>query len=153
VTEDPRIEERLRRLAEAGELAGLPGEGRPFTRADLEGDDTSWAAFRLMKNNKVIPAWSQERIDIDAGLVRLRTRCRGHRAWLEARAAHLRTLPADRIIEAARSTTRVDDRFREDLETAVRELNERIGRYNTMVPSPSLGLLPVSAGALLASGS
>ena len=46
-------------LPSKAELAGLPGTDRPFAREDLDGDDTSWAAFRLMKNNKVIPAWSQ----------------------------------------------------------------------------------------------
>jgi len=145
------VEERLRKLAETGELTGLPGEGRPFAPEDLAGDDASWAAFRLMKNNKVIPAWSQERLDIDRELDRLRGRCRSHRAWIEARAARLRALPGDRIVEAARVTSRGDDRFREEIGSAVRALNERIGRYNAITPSPSLALLPVSVVALLAS--
>ena len=68
------LEQRLRDLASSGELSGLPGEGRPLPHEDLAGDDASWAAFRLMKNNKVIPAWSQERIDIDRELDRLRGR-------------------------------------------------------------------------------
>jgi hypothetical protein len=147
------VEERLRKLAETGELAGLAGEGRPFAREDLEGDDTSWAAFRLMKNNKVIPVWSQERIDIDAELHRLRARCRAHRDWLAARASHLKTLPADRIVEAARVTSRRDEEFLAELESSLREVNLRIDRNNAIVPSPSLALLPVSAGGLLASGS
>jgi len=145
------MEGRLRDLARSGELSGLAGEGRPFARDDLEGDDATWAAFRLMKNNKVIPVWSQERIDIDRELDRLRRRCASHRAWLEVRAAGLRTLPGDRIVEAARVTSREDDRFREALGSAVQALNERIGRYNAIVPSPSLALLPVRVGALLAS--
>jgi len=76
VTHRPRSEERLRELADAGELSGLPGEGRPFAREDLAGGGASWAAFRIMKNNKVIPAWSQARLDIDAELDRLRDRSR-----------------------------------------------------------------------------
>ena len=145
------MEERLRKLAEAGELTGLPGEGQPFSREELQGDDTSWAAFRLMKHNKVIPAWSQERIDVDAELDRLRSRCRGHRSWLDARATQLRSAPGDRIVERSRITSAEDQRFRTELESAVRELNARIDRYNAIVPSTSLALLPVSAGALLAS--
>ena len=145
------MEERLRKLVEAGELTGLPGEGRPFAREELQGDDTSWAAFRLMKNNKVIPAWSQERIDIDAERDRLRSRCRGHRSWLDARAKRLGSAAGDRIVELSRITAAEDQRFRNELESAVRELNARIDRYNAIVPSPSLALLPVSAGALLAS--
>lgn len=147
------MEERLRKLAEAGELTGLPGEGRRIAAEDLEGDDARWAAHRLMKNNKVIPAWSQERIEIDAELERLRARCRGHRGWLDARAARLRTSPADRIVEAAQVTSREGDRFRAELASATRELNARIDRYNAIVPSQSLALLPVSAAGLLASGS
>ena len=54
---DRSIEDRLRELADAGGLSGLPGEGRPIAPEDLAGDDERWAAFRLMKNNKVIPAW------------------------------------------------------------------------------------------------
>lgn len=121
---------------------------RPFTREDLNGDDASWAAFRLMKNNKVIPAWSQARIDIDAELDRLRARCGAHRAWLNAQAAQLRTLPSDRIVEAARVTSSADDRFRAELGSAVRDLNARIDRYNAIVPSLSLALLPITADAL-----
>ena len=146
-------EDELRELAESGELRDLPGEGRPFRREDLAGDDALWAAFRLMRNNKVIPAWSQERMDIDAELERLRARCRGHRDWLAARAALLRSLPADRLVGTARVTDRDDLRFRSELAAAVRELNARIDRYNAIVPSAALALLPVSAAALLASGS
>ena len=148
---DGGMEARLRDLAGSGELSGLPGEGRPIPREDLAGDDASWAAFRLMKNNKVIPVWSQERIEIDAELDRLRARCRGQQAWLAARALALGTLPGDRIVEAARVTAAADQRFRSELGSAVQALNERIGRYNAIVPSAGLALLPVSAGALLAS--
>ncbi len=145
------MEGRLTDLAGSGELSGLPGEGRPIPREDLAGDDASWAAFRIMKNNRVIPVWSQERIEIDAELDRLRARCRGHRAWLSARALALRTLPGDRIVEAVRFTAGADQRFRSELESAVQALNERIGRYDAIVPSAGLALLPVSAAALLAS--
>ena len=147
------MEERLRKLVDSGELTGLPGEGRPFARDDLEGDDVTWAAQRVMKNNKVLPAWSEARIGIDDELRRLRARCGSHREWLAARASHLKTLPADRILDAARGTAREDQRFLTELESAVEELNRRIDRYNAIVPSASLALLPVSAGALLASGS
>ena len=144
------MEERLRRLAEAGELTGLPGEGRPFAAEDLAGDDASWAAFRLMKNNRVVPGWSQDRMDIDTELDRLTSRCRAHRSWLSARARELRSAPGDRIIELSRITALEDDRFTAELGSAVQALNERIGRYNAIVPSPSLALLPVRVGALLA---
>ena len=145
------MEERLRRLAEAGELSGLPGEGRPFAAEDLAGDDASWAAFRLMKNNRVIPGWSQDRIDIDRELDRLRSRCRAHRSWLIARARRLRSAPGDRVIELSRITALEDERFTAEVESSVRELNVRLDRYNAIVPSPSLALLPIRVGELLAS--
>ena len=51
----------------------------------------------------------------------------------------------------SRITALEDERFTAELESWVRELNVRIGRYNAMVPSPSLALLPVRVAALLAS--
>ena len=143
------VEERLRRLAADGGLSGLPGEGRPIDPGELDGDDERWAAFRLMKNNKVRPAWSDARAAIDAERERLARRVRAHRAWLTARAALLRTLPADRIVDAARATSREDARVRAEVEAAVGELNGAVDRYNAIVPAESLRLSPISAGALL----
>ena len=147
------MEERLRELAESGALSDLPGEGRPFAREDLAGDDTWWAAFRLMKNNKVIPAWSQARIEIETEIARLGMRAAAHLTWLRSRDARLRTLAADRIIDAVRFTTREDARVRSELDAEVRTVNALIDRYNAIVPVESLRLAPVSAAALLAAGS
>src|SRR5258708_31395855 len=72
-----------------------------------------------MKNNKILPTWSQERIDIDADLQRLRLRWGSHRAWLAARAVHAKTLPSERILDAARVTSRADEKFIVELEHAV----------------------------------
>jgi hypothetical protein len=143
------VEERLRELADAGALSGLPGEGRPFAPEDLAGDDARWAAFRLMKQNRVIPAWSQARIEIDAELARLWSRAAAHRAWRAARKAALRTLAADRILAAVRITEREDQRVTAELADAARALNARIERYNAIVPSEGLRLPPISPGALL----
>ena len=144
------VDERLERLAEEGALSGLPGEGRRIDPRELAGDDERWAAFRLMKNNHVRPAWSDARDEIDADLERLRRRVRAHRAWLASRSALLRTLPADRIVDAARITAREDARVRAEITAAVGELNAAVDRYNAIVPAESLRLLPFSAGALLA---
>lgn len=145
------IEERLRKLAESGELSGLPGEGRPFTPEDLGGDDPRWAAFRLMKNNQVIPVWSQARMEIEDELARLRARARAHRAWLERRRAQLSALAGDRIVAAVRDTEREDQRVWSALEDAVAALNVQVDRYNALVPAESLRLGRFSAAALLAS--
>ncbi|MGH2498725.1 MAG: DnaJ family domain-containing protein [Candidatus Limnocylindria bacterium] len=143
------VEERLRELAEAGELRGLPGEGRALAR---EGDGFAgdrWAAFNLMRNNKVLPAWAQLRKDIDAERERIVRRMRGHLVWLDARAAELRALPAERLLEATRATGARDARVREELDGAVAELNRVIARYNAVVPVAGLQLVPLSGQRLL----
>jgi hypothetical protein len=150
---DHSTEERLRALAESGELSGLPGEGRPFAREDLEGDDARWAAFRIMRNNKVIPAWSQARIEIDQEIARLRTHAAAHNAWLRSREAQLRTLAADRIVDALRVTSRQDARVRDEIEADVRSVNALIDGYNAIVPAEGLRLLPLRAAGLLAAAS
>ncbi|HUQ17187.1 MAG TPA: DUF1992 domain-containing protein [Candidatus Saccharimonadales bacterium] len=145
---DPR-EERLRELAERGELSGLPGEGRPLPLdGDLAGD--RWAAFRVMQQNKILPPWAAARREIDARQDALTKRVAAHVAWLDARAAQLRTLPAERILDATRSTRLVDQRVRREVELAVEALNRRIGPYNAQVPSERLQLLPLRAEALFA---
>lgn len=143
------VEERLRELAEAGELRGLPGEGRPFAR---EGDGLAgdrWAAFNLMRSNQVLPAWAQLRKDIDAERERLVRRMRGHHTWLEARAAGLRALPAERLLEATRATGARDARVRDDLDAAVADLNRVIARYNSVVPTAGLQIVPLSSERLI----
>jgi len=149
----PSLEERLRELADSGALSGLPGEGRPLAPEDLGGDDARWAAFRLMKNNKVIPAWSQARIDIDEEIARLRRRAAAHLGWLRSRDAQVRALPGDRIVEAVRITAREDERVRAELAAEVERLNALIDRYNAIVPAESLRLTRVRAAGLLAAGS
>ncbi|MDP9266416.1 MAG: DUF1992 domain-containing protein [Chloroflexota bacterium] len=142
------IEERLRRMSETGELARLPGEGRPLP---LEGDDgPQWAAFHLMKNNRVLPQWADMRKEIDAERARLLARVRRHLAWVDRRGAELRRLPAERIVEGARITREEERRFQERVGADVRELNSRIDRYNTAVPAASLQLPPIAVGRLFA---
>lgn len=40
------VEERLRRISDAGELSGLPGEGKPLDLSGAEHAGDRWAAFR-----------------------------------------------------------------------------------------------------------
>jgi hypothetical protein len=67
--------------------------------------------------NEVIPARSQARI--------------AQATWLRSREAQLRTLAADRIVDAMRVTN----------------------RYNAIVPAERLRLLPLKAAGLLDAGS
>lgn len=142
------IEDRLRRMSEAGELARLPGEGHPLP---LEGEDgPQWAAFHLMKNNRLLPQWAEMRKEIDAENARLLRRLRHHLAWLDRRGAELRRLPAERIVEADRMTRAEDGRVRTRVAAEVHELNARIDRYNAAVPIASLQLPPVAVDRLFA---
>ena len=144
------VEERLRRMSEAGDLTGLPGEGRPLP---LEGaDGPQWAAFHLMRNNRLLPHWAQMRKEIDAESERLAAAVRRHAEWAERRAIALRRLPAERIFETARRTREETDRFRARLVREVGELNARIDRYNAAVPVDSLRLPHASLERLFAPG-
>lgn len=136
------VEERLARMAEAGELSGLPGEGRPF--ADREADQAGerWAAFRIMANNKLLPAWAQLRREIEDESQHLARVGRAHREWMRRRQEQLAALPAERILEAAQATRERDAKVRAHLDEAVSSLNLAAARFNSIVPVESLQLLP-----------
>lgn len=136
------VEERLTRMAEAGELSGLPGEGRPFADRGADGAGDRWAAFRIMANNKVLPTWAQLRREIEADRERLARVGRAHRDWTRQRQEQLASLPAERILEAARGTRDRDERVRGELGEAVRALNLKVEKFNTLVPIESLQLVP-----------
>lgn len=135
------VEEQLRSLAEAGELRGLPGEGRPLP-ADEGGPRETWAARHIAREAGVTPEWVLLRREIDEGTKRLRRRIRAHRASTAERARSLAHLPADRILEAARGAEARDARVRRDIIEAVEELNALIRRYDLLViPTLQLPLL------------
>lgn len=136
------VEERLARMAEAGELSGLPGEGRPFPDRGPDAAGDRWAAYRIMANNKVLPTWAQLRREIEAERERLQRAGRAHREWSRQRREQLAALPAERILESARATRDRDARVRTDLEAAVRALNVKVEKFNSLVPVESLQLAP-----------
>lgn len=136
------VEERLARMAEAGELSGLPGEGRPFADRGADQAGERWAAFRVMANNQLLPAWAQLRREIEAESERLARVGRAHREWMRQRQEQLAGVPAERILEAARATRERDARVRAQLDGAVSSLNLQVARFNSTVPVESLQLLP-----------
>lgn len=143
------IEDRLARLAEAGELSGLPGEGRPFPDRGPDQAGERWAAFRLMRNNAVLPDWAQLRREVEDEVVRLERLATTHRRWLERRRERAATLRAEALLDAARATRARDERFRAEIQGAVDELNLKVGRFNAVAPVPSLQLVPFRAGRFL----
>lgn len=137
------VEDRLRELVEAGELAGLPGEGAPLPDEDA-GTDEGWAARHVMRTAQAVPAWVDLRRDIDARIAGIRRRQRAHREWLRDRTLLLAELPADRLVEAARATAARDALVRDQIRHAVSEVNALIRRYDLLVvPSLQLTLVTV----------
>ncbi|TMF55679.1 MAG: DUF1992 domain-containing protein [Chloroflexi bacterium] len=128
-----RVDEQLRELAEMGELANLPGEGVPLVDDD-GGAGEGWAARHIAKNANVTPEFVELRREIADRRDRLVRRLRAHREWLEDRAALLRDLPAERILDAARATTDFDVRVEAGLRSAMGEINALVARHNLKVP-------------------
>lgn len=140
-------EETLRELERSGGLRDLPGQGRALpTDPDADGGD-AWAARHLLRTADAVPAWVELRRDIDERTARLRRRIRAHAEWLEDREALLRTLPADRILDARRATARRDEHVRLEHAQGLAELNALIRRYDLHVV-PALQLPEVSLDRL-----
>jgi hypothetical protein len=137
-----RIEEQLSELAQMGELANLPGEGARLPDDDPDAGER-WAARHIAKNASLTPEFVELRREIAAHRDRLVRRLRAHRGWLADRAALLRELPAERILDAARATTEIDARVQSELRTAVGEMNGLVARHNLKVPF-SLQISPLS---------
>ena len=140
-----RVEERLERLARDGELSRLPGEGQPLPADEGASAGDRWAAFHLMSANKILPSWAQLRREIESETERLARRVRRHAAWSERERARLRTLPAEKILEAARRARDEDARVRDEVSAAIRELNVKVERFNAVAPVASLQLVPFRA--------
>lgn len=144
------VEQRLADLAAAGELSGLPGEGKPFADRGPDQAGERWAAFRLMSGNRVLPAWAQLRREIEDEIVRLERAGMAHRAWAGRRRTQLAALPAERILEAARATAAREEGVRADVEAAVAALNLKVAQFNARVPVDSLQLTPFRTERFLA---
>jgi len=137
-----RIDEHLRELAEMGELSKLPGEGAPLVDDDPTAGDR-WAARHIAKNANVAPEFVELRREIADRRNSLVRRLRAHREWLEDRAALLRDLPAERILDAARATTDFDGRVESELRSAIGEINALVARHNLRVPI-ALQIVPLA---------
>ncbi len=132
------VEQRLRELAEQGQLKGLPGEGAPLPE-DSGPEDETWAARHVMRQANLVPPWIDLRKEIDERRARIARRLNAHREWLHDRTLLLPQLPADRIVDASRATAERDQKVRAELEQAVTELNALIRRFDLLV-TPALQL-------------
>jgi hypothetical protein len=141
------VERKIRSLADAGEVRGLPGKGAPLPDDD-DGPSEAWAARHVMRTAGATPEWAALRKDIDERTARLRRRLAAHREWLHDRTRLLAELPADRIIDAVKATEARDARVRSEIESALSELNALIRRYDLLVV-PALQLPLVTVERLL----
>lgn len=128
-----RIDEQLRELADMGELSDLPGEGAPLVDDDPDAGDR-WAARHVARNANVTPEFVELRREIGARRDRIVRRLRSHRQWLLDRAALLRELPAERILDTVRATSDYDARVEAELRGALAEINALVARHNLKVP-------------------
>jgi hypothetical protein len=138
-----RVEEQLRELAEMGALSGFEGEGQPLRDDEPDKHDGSWAARHIVRNARVTPVWAELRHEIDARRQSIERRLHAHHGWLTDRVALLHTVPAERILDAARRTSERDAQVRAEVESALAELNALVARYNLHVP-PALQLPSVT---------
>ena len=134
------VEARIRELIDAGELSGLPGEGRPLP-ADPDGAaGEAWAARHVLRTSGARPLWSELRRDITERRMRIVTRLRAHHVWLERRQALLEYLPAERIVSEIALTKQADSRVRAEVAHSIAELNALVKHHNLVVATSSLHL-------------
>ena len=141
------VERGLRELHAAGELSGLPGEGRPFAPDPDDDAGDAWAARHVLRTSGSLPAWAELRREIADERARLVARVRRHLNWLRDREALLDRLPAERIVGEREATRAIDERVRSELGRVALELNALASRHDLMVP-PSLQLSRLSVERL-----
>jgi hypothetical protein len=134
------VEARIRELREAGELSGLPGEGRPLPNDPDDNAGDAWASRHVLRTSGSLPLWSELRRDIAERRLRIVRRLRAHREWLERRRALLEQLSAERIVSEVARTAEVDGRVRAEISQAIAELNAQVRRHNLIVTAPGLHL-------------
>ncbi|MDQ2952443.1 MAG: hypothetical protein M3R54_09300 [Chloroflexota bacterium] len=126
------VEQRLRELAEQGQLRGLPGEG-----ARSRTTPTPTTRPGPLVTSSVRRTWSRRGSAcarrFDERRARVERRLKAHREWLQDRTLLLAQLPADRIVDASRATAERDQKIRAELEPAVSELNALIRRFDLLV--------------------
>jgi hypothetical protein len=134
------VEARIRGLRDAGELAGLPGEGRPLPPDPDDDAGEAWAGRHVLRTSGARPDWTELRCDITERRMRMVTRLRAHVLWLERRQALLAQLPAERIVPEVALTKEADVRVRAEVAQAVAQLNALVRHHNLVMTATSLHL-------------
>jgi hypothetical protein len=146
---ETRVEARIRELRDAGELAGLPGEGAPLPRDPDDEAGEAWAARHVVRTSGARPLWTELRREIMERRVRIVTRLRSHLAWLARRQELLEQLPSERIVSELALTKQGDDRVRAEISQAIAELNALVRHHNLIVTATSLHIPTATLEGLL----
>jgi hypothetical protein len=132
------VEGRIGQLRDAGELSGLPGEGRPLPRDPDDDASDAWAARHVLRTSGARPLWADLRRDVTERRTRIVTRLRAHLLWLERRRTLLEHVPAERIVPEVALTNEADARVRAEVTLAIGELNALVRHHNLAVTATSL---------------
>ena len=132
------VEARIRELRDAGELSGLPGEGRPLPPDPDQDAAEAWAARHVLRTSGARPLWADLRRDIVDRRTRVLARLRAHLHWVDRRRAFIDQVPAERIVQEIARTNEVDARVRAEATEAIAEINALIRHHNLVVTAPSL---------------
>ena len=143
------MEARIRELQEAGELSGLPGEGKPLPTDADDAAGVAWAARHVLRTSGARPLWADLRRDIRERRTRIITRLAAHLAWLERRQALVEHLPAERIVPEVAMTDEADRRVRAEVAQSIVELNALVMHHNLTVTATSLHLAIVTLDGLI----
>jgi len=143
------VEARIRELREAGELAGLPGEGQPLPSDPDDDAGDAWASRHVLRTSGARPLWTELRRDASERRMRIVMRLRAHLAWLETRQKLLRHLPAERIVPEVALTKQTDGRVRAEVAHAIAELNALVRDHNLVVTATGLHLPIASLEGLI----
>ena len=143
------VEARIRELRDAGELSGLPGEGRPLPVDPDDDASEAWAARHVLRTSGARPLWADLRRDITERRSRIVTRLRAHLVWLDRRQALLEQLPAERIVAEVARTNESDARVRAEVAHAIAELNALVKHHNLVVTATSLHITVASLEGLI----
>ena len=142
-------EARIRELQEAGELSGLPGEGKPLPADPDDNASEAWAARHVLRTSDARPLWADLRRDITERRTRIVMRLRAHLVWLERRKALIEHLPAERIVAEVALTNEADARVRAEVAQAIGELNALIRHHNLVVSATSVHIGTVTLETLI----
>lgn len=128
------VEIAIRQAMAEGQFDNLPGEGKPL-RWLLEDDtnvpDEMRLAYKVMRDNDILPAWMMEYQLLDHQQERILSElARGYRAYQGTLQAAERTGDLGKCSRALRGWAHLLDVFGD----AIRQYNQRVLAYNLKVP-------------------